>query len=638
MLGFFFIHLLQTLLIGLIIYCLGLTSLAIHDKNNPVRTTGILLRGSFILISLLAIIYTSGKTIFIGVPIIIIFYYFLNKNTFSDAKPAPFILKKHLKNFGLFSVFILISSLVTGIYITHLHGFNIANTPSFYDLYHYHGVATKIIDQHAETSFYYWNQLPNIGVYAYHYFDIWLDVFCMLLFKNASFNIFQFVVIPFLTAALIQGVYDHLSKYLSSTTVLIILSLALTILCTQSFFNDSFFLSYIPTSRSYFPFSPTGYKLLIVYLLILQTIHEVQSNPKSLPLSLLLLSITYLTTLPLLILILGFHTFYHNFRAHRRRFFLDMLMLGVVFGIFITLLLSNTSEDMKSHAGASIIENFQLIAALKFAGISWIQSFAQLWLVFILSGVLIYKIGFRQFFQQYSFYSYSFAICFLVGAGVFPYLKKFGFDNDQFYYNLIMPLSFCLNVFFISEILKHQLHKNYLFIVSLVVSLFLSSKQLFATWTYYRPLACNENVDNDFISAINKRLNQNSKTNRGISICKQDTTHFAYHNSKEDFIVIGNNWSMCYLNNYVYPTNFSKFYFKENGLSLMANKTYINKYLEKKYADSNVKLSKNKIIGDFVKDNNISYLLSDFALPIEITQHFADTILCKVSTLRVYVK
>ena len=70
----------------------------------------------------------------------------------------------------------------------------------------------------------------------------------------------------------------------------------------------------------------------------------------------------------------------------------------------------------------------------------------------------------------------------------------------------------------------------------------------------------------------------------------------------------------------------------------MANKTYLNKYIEKKYADSNIMFSKNKFIGDFVKDNNISYLLSDFALPIEITQHFTDTILCKVSTLRVYVK
>ena len=315
-----------------------------------------------------------------------------------------------------------------------------------------------------------------------------------------------------------------------------------------------------------------------------------------------------------------------------------MLMLGVVFGIFITLLLSNTSEDINSHAGSSLIENFQLIEALKFAGISWIQSFAQLWLVFILSGVLIYKIGFRQFLQQYSFYSYSFAICFFVGAGVFPYLKKFGFDNDQFYYNLIMPLSFCLNVFFISEILKHQLHKNYLFIVSLVVSLFLSSNQLLATWTYYRPFACNENVDNDFISAINKRLNQNSKTNRGISICKQDTTHFAYHNSKEDFIVIGNNWAVSYLNNFVYPSNFSKFYFREDGLQLMQNKTYLHEFIKNRFGSKTTDITALQVIGEFIQHNEVNYVLSDFALPTTITKHFTDTIQSSISPMRVYVK
>jgi hypothetical protein len=429
-----------------------------------------------------------------------------------------------------------------------------------------------------------------------------------------------------------------LRKHFTSTATLIFLAVVLTILCTQSFFNDSFYLSYIPTSRSYLPFSPTAYKLLIVYILILQSIQELESNPSSMPLSLLILSLTYLTTLPLLIIILGVYTCFHHFKLNKRKLWSDLLILSIVFGAFIILLISNTSDDIHKAIGSSMLEQYHVVNAMKFAVISWIQSFAQLWFFFVLCFILIRKLGLKNFFKKYEFYCIAFVICFFVGAGIFPYLKNFGFDNDQFYYNLMMPISFCLNVFFISEIIKLQLFKNYIFIAASIISFVLSSKQLMATWSFYRPLSCTEIVTDDFIHQVNNRLNKNHYTNKGIAICALDTTHFAYHNGKEEFIVIGNSWAMCYLDNAVYPSNFSKFYFKENGKELMENKTYFKNYIQKTYPTNYSSIEKNKLIGDFIKDNDVDYLLSDLALPNEITHHFKDTIQSSISTLRVYVK
>ena len=70
----------------------------------------------------------------------------------------------------------------------------------------------------------------------------------------------------------------------------------------------------------------------------------------------------------------------------------------------------------------------------------------------------------------------------------------------------------------------------------------------------------------------------------------------------------------------------------------MENKTYFKNYIQKTYHTNYSSIEKNKLIGDFIKDNDVDYLLSDLALPNEITHHFKDTIQSSISTLRVYVK
>jgi hypothetical protein len=145
-------------------------------------------------------------------------------------------------------------------------------------------------------------------------------------------------------------------------------------------------------------------------------------------------------------------------------------------------------------------------------------------------------------------------------------------------------------------------------------------------------------VNDEFINNINQHLNAKNTCVKGITICAQDTNHFAYHNSKEDFIVIGNNWAVSYLNNFVYPSNFSKFYFREDGLQLMQNKTYLHEFIKNRFGSKTTDITALQVIGEFIQQNDVSYVLSDFALPTTITKHFTDTILSSISPMRVYVK
>ena len=463
------------------------------------------------------------------------------------------------------------------------------------------------------------------------------------MFGNSSFNNYQLIVIPFLQALLFQSIYDYLApaiqKYLNKYFVLIAISILFFAISPSSLFNDFPNLKFIPTQRSYVLFSPTNFKLLIIYILLLQSLIELEKNSKKIPISLFLLTLIYLTTLPLLLVSFSLFTCWLLLKREYLNAIKNVIYIFTICVICISLLKWNFNEDSSLLIENVFNKNISLILAIKYFVVSLIQIIALSWLLIFLIFIIIFRIGVQKFKDKYHFWLFIFVPPLILGALIFPYAKEFGFDNDQYLYNLIIPLISASSVYFIKEVLIFksitQTPKTlFLLVLILFYSVFLNTSTALNSWKYYRP-PFYKNVSNEFILEIGDTFNSSEKKWKGISIRYKDTLHWSYSSGYETW-QLGDGWISSYLKNSIAPSNFSRFYFQDNGKNLMLKKKYVIQLLKKNNIKDIDKYSNKDLIEIFIKKSDLDYLICDFDIERSFTNCFKDSIQDKKSKLKIY--
>lgn len=635
-----FYYLIELLVFSFIIFFIGIFSLSFFKgTHSKINGSSIATIGSIVLVLVVSIIITRGATFNLSIWLIGSIYLFLYKKICIPLLPKKEIIKIYFARFLEFVLYLIISFAIT-LFFLKTKGYAIQTSPSFYDSYFYHGVATYLIEQHAENKYFFWNFLESIGPYSYHYFDSWLEVFSIKLFSNSSFNNYQLIVLPFLLAIIFQSIADCFDvefKQKSGKIIVFLLVCLLICSCGQSsLFNNFPFLSYLPTPRSYILFSPTSNKLFIVYILLFQAFFEFKNNNFTTPLSLLILPLIYPTALPLVFVYLGI-MFLLSVINKKHLQLVPLVIFGFIIVVSSIILLKlSFSEDIISAPFNQKPFIFSSLGILKYFVVSIIQVSFLSWLLFIFVGVTIFYFGFKNWLNKYQFWIQLYFPVFFVGALIFPYCKQFGFDMDQFYFNFMIPLLSVSIVYFAVESIQIKSVKSKS-IIWIIFPLLIASKLNFATaqnsWKYYRP-AYYEMISQEFVSAITNRLNAIPNKNKGISICSKDTLHWSYSpQTKIEAWQLSNNWITCYANKTIFPSNFSRFYFCKDGMELLSNKKYFDEFRKKnRTAFSN----RDNQLSFFLQQCKMDYLITDVQLGKEILSNFSDSLIDKQSGLKVY--
>jgi len=177
---------------------------------------------------------------------------------------------------------------------------------------------------------------------------------------------------------------------------------------------------------------------------------------------------------------------------------------------------------------------------------------------------------------------------------------------------------------------------NAFLVIGCITSLTLNYLKICDTWCF-RPPYYEQYVDKDFIQKFNQKLNAKNKKIHGVSIYELDKSHLTF-DYKQELFMIGCNWSTSYLNDFTYPTTFSKFYFREDGLQLLKNKKYITAFLKKQGLNSDEIHSQKQLIKLFIEKNDVDYLICDFNMDADISRVFKDTVRSNISRLRAYIR
>ena len=315
MISFYLTHILQSLLVGLITYVIGLSSLSIKRNELPTNTTSILIRGIFILVVILSFLYTSGKTIFAAVPILVTVYYFTFKDSVSQEKPTAFQAMPHVKKLVRFVWYQLIALVL----VYSIHQPYLTSKP--------------------------YNSIGNYAKYlSIHNLDSWLEVFSILLFKDSNSNLLLLVVIPLICGLVFQSIDDYLlSRFSSLKSSLFLRALLMTSsVCVITVLTFNLHVS--PMWFSDLQLDMKESELLIAFILLVQGWLECKVDTKQIPCSWLLICITNLSITPWFIAIFfGFNTV-QWLRKMAPKYQSNNLLLLVVLAFYLTIKLAISSS------------------------------------------------------------------------------------------------------------------------------------------------------------------------------------------------------------------------------------------------------------------------------------------------------
>lgn len=576
---------------------------------------------SLILVTIVSVISTSGKTIFVfNLPLLFLFFLKKEKGVLYNIQQSNQSTRINvIAPIIIFTVFAVIISFYFSI------KFSMRN-----DVAYYTKISECLIPQGIENLFHYYNYENNLfkGVSPYHYFEMWFSAIIfkinhllgIKLFSNYLLYIY-FISNLFRTLVLI-GIFGLISKYSKITIFSFLIVLPILVIDISAYCNwgnDSF------VAESNFFERPN---FMFYYLFLIPIFHSLlNKNIVIFSIWSLIFVLTTITALPTITISLLFFMAIIWFKDKGQRKLIIKLTVTFFLFLFVIVLFYKLFGVSRS---ALPIESMTIVELLLKSLSIWkacVFMFVILLIKMIPFLILIFCLISNKFSKNFKFENtfkslvfYVFLLC-ITGIGVFqlvPYLDnmyQFAFVSYCSVLLLLM-IVLAIKINYLSGLLK------YVMLVSiLIITLFGFNRNLLFDHIIYTDVNLENNLKSNFLSQhglsrvyINE-LESNSgnlEFKNGASIIDSEDAVFEFiglrHSSTYQlgnyFMVFNNNINLPLLSNpeKLYPDSdtLSKDYYKAKNFN---SKTLF-------FREYNYNISYFENLNTYILKKNIQYIFA----------------------------